>query len=72
MIGGISADAQHVCTAPVIFEAQSGSYRHWADYATAHGRGAEWKAYHDDDDCTARNVTADTEASSTATPYCSQ
>ncbi len=66
-----AADAQHVCMAPTVFAAQNGGYQLWADFASAQGRGAEWKAYHDDEDCTARNVTADTEATSNATPYCS-
>ena len=63
-----AADAMHVCTAPVIFEAQDGSYKRWADYAASINRGADWRAYSDDEGC---HKTADTEAYSSATPYCS-
>lgn len=65
-----AADAAMVCTAPVVFAAQSGSYQHWADAAGKQGKAAAWLAYHDDEDCTARNVTADVTSWSQATAYC--
>ncbi len=65
-----AADAAKVCAAPVVFAAQAGSYQHWADAATAQGKAAVWRAYHDDEDCTARRVTADVTARFGATEYC--
>jgi hypothetical protein len=65
-----AADAAHVCTAPIVFAAQNGSYQRWADYAAAQGKAAAWHAYTDDEGCTAKGITADAVASSIATPYC--
>jgi len=65
-----AADAAMVCTAPVVFAAQGGGYQHWADAATAQGKASAWLAYHDDEDCTARMVTADVAGAFAATSYC--
>lgn len=66
-----AADAQHVCTAPVVFKSRADGYKYWADYAASIGRGAEWKAWSEDESCPQKNVTQDTESASDATPYCS-
>jgi hypothetical protein len=71
MADKVAADAAGTCTAPIVFEAQSGSYQRWADYAASVGRAADWKPYTDDEGCAAKGITTDQEASSSATPYCS-
>lgn len=63
-----AADAAMVCSTPVIFEAQNGDYKRWADYAASINRGADWRPYRDDEAC---HQPADVEATSAATPYCS-
>jgi hypothetical protein len=63
-----AADAAKTCAAPVIFEAQNGDYKRWADYAASINRAADWRPYKDDEAC---HQTADVEATSAATPYCS-
>ena len=65
-----AADAAHVCTAPIVFSAQSDGYQKWADYAAAHGMGAAWKAYTDDEGCGAKGIVTDSIASAEATPFC--
>ncbi|HEY0254671.1 MAG TPA: hypothetical protein VGC41_24260 [Kofleriaceae bacterium] len=66
-----AADQQQVCTAPVVFASQNGSYQRWADYATSIGKGTAWKPYTDDEGCTAKHITTDTVATSQATAFCS-
>lgn len=66
-----AADAAHVCTAPVVFKSRADGYKYWSDYAASIGRGAEWKAWSEDETCTQKNVIQDTETASDATPYCS-
>ncbi len=66
-----SADARHVCEAPVVFAARSDGYKLWSDYAASLGRGAEWKAWTEDESCPQKNVAADTQAPLSGTPYCS-
>jgi hypothetical protein len=65
-----AADTAHVCTAPIVFSAQSDGYQMWADYAAAHGMAAAWKPYTDDEGCGAKNITTDSIASAQATPFC--
>ncbi len=65
-----AADAAQVCTAPVVFASQNGSYQRWSDYAAAQGMAAAWRPYTDDEGCTAKGITIDEVASSDATPYC--
>jgi hypothetical protein len=66
-----SADARNVCEAPVVFKSRTDGYKYWADYAASIGRGAEWRAWSEDESCAQRNVAADTESELEATPYCS-
>ncbi len=65
-----AADANQVCTAPVVLKSRAGGYKYWADYAASVGRGAEWKAWSEDESCPQKNVASDTEAELEATPYC--
>ena len=65
------ADARGVCVVPTTFKSEAGTgYRRWADYATATGRGAAWRAWSEDESCAQRDVAADTEAIHNATPFC--
>ncbi|NVB85099.1 MAG: hypothetical protein HOV81_42425 [Kofleriaceae bacterium] len=66
-----SADSRNVCEAPVVFKSRADGYKYWADYAASIGRGAEWRAWSEDESCPQKNVAADTETELEATPYCS-
>ncbi|HEY5927623.1 MAG TPA: hypothetical protein VIV11_38325, partial [Kofleriaceae bacterium] len=66
-----AADARNVCETPVVFAARSDGYKYWADYAASLGRASEWKAWSEDESCPQANVSADTQAPLSATPYCS-
>lgn len=67
-----AADASGTCAAPTVFEAQAdGTYQRWVDYASSIGRGADWKAYTDDEGCGAKGITTDTTLTSSTTAYCS-
>jgi hypothetical protein len=66
-----AADARNVCEAPVVFKSRTDGYKYWADYAASIGRGAEWRAWSEDESCPQKTVASDTEAESSATPYCS-
>ncbi len=65
-----AADARGVCEAPIVFASRADGYKAWADYAASIGRGAEWRAWSEDEACAQRDVPADTIAASDATPYC--
>lgn len=65
-----AADARGVCEAPVVFRSRTDGYKYWADYAASIGRGAEWKAWSEDESCAQKNVAQDTVAAADATPYC--
>jgi hypothetical protein len=66
-----AADARGVCEAPIVFASRADGYKRWSDYATSVGRGAQWRAWSEDESCPQRNVAADTIAETDATPYCS-
>ncbi|HUS31030.1 MAG TPA: hypothetical protein VMZ53_21115, partial [Kofleriaceae bacterium] len=66
-----AADARNVCEPPVVFKSRSDGYKYWADYAASIGRGAEWRAWSEDETCAQKNVASDTETALSATPYCS-
>lgn len=65
-----AADAAGTCAAPTVFRSRTDGYRHWSDYASSIGRGAEWRVWSEDEACAQRNVLEDTEASAAGTPYC--
>jgi hypothetical protein len=65
-----AADDMHVCTPPVVFMAQKDDYQRWATYAASMNRAADWKAYTDDEGCTAKGVMTDALATTTSSPYC--
>jgi hypothetical protein len=66
-----AADAAHLCVAPTVFKSRQDGYQLWASYAASLGRGAEWRAWSEDETCTQRDVTVDAEAPVSATPFCS-
>ncbi|MGN6110750.1 MAG: PPC domain-containing protein [Kofleriaceae bacterium] len=59
------------CIEPTVFKSHSDGYQRWASHAASIGRGAEWRAWSEDEPCTQRNVPADVEATAQAVPYCS-
>ena len=65
-----AADAQGVCVAPTVFASRADGYAKWQAYATSIGRGAEWKAWTEDEACPQRNVASDTVVGGQATEFC--
>ena len=66
-----AAEAAHTCMAPVVFKSQADGYARWASHAAALGRGADWRAWSEDETCAQRAIAVDVEAAADATPYCS-
>jgi hypothetical protein len=66
-----AAEMNHTCVAPVVFESRSDGYARWASYAQSIGRGADWKAWSEDEPCAQRDVASDTEAAFSGTAFCS-
>jgi hypothetical protein len=66
-----AADARGQCEAPTVFASRTDGYQRWQQYAQSVGRGAEWKAWTEDESCPQRDVAQDTVALTDATPYCS-
>jgi hypothetical protein len=65
-----AAAAAHTCTAPIVFKSQQDGYQRWATHAAALGRGADWRAWSEDESCPQREVAVDAERVAAATPYC--
>lgn len=65
-----AARASHSCAAPVVFKSRDDGYQRWASRAAAGGRGADWRAWSEDEACAQRAVAVDAEAALAATPYC--
>ena len=65
-----TAEQSGPCVTPTVFRARSDGYRVWSDFAQSLGRGSEWRAWSEDEGCPQRNVAQDTEATSSATPWC--
>ncbi|MEO8707355.1 MAG: PPC domain-containing protein, partial [Kofleriaceae bacterium] len=65
-----AAEAANTCVAPTVFKSRSDGYAVWATYAVSIGRGAEWKAWSEDETCAQRDVSSDTETPLDPTPYC--
>jgi hypothetical protein len=65
-----AAEAANTCAAPVVFKSRQDGYQLWASHAALLGRGAEWRAWTEDETCAQRDVASDTEAAPVATPYC--
>ncbi|MBX3161501.1 MAG: PPC domain-containing protein [Deltaproteobacteria bacterium] len=63
-------DAAGVCRAPTVFKSRTDGYALWQTHAMLLGRGAEWRAWSEDEACTQRNVAQDTEGGGAATAYC--
>jgi hypothetical protein len=65
-----AAEAAGTCAPPTVFRSESSGYQRWAAHAAAMGRGAEWRAWSEDEPCAQRDVPADEIADAIATPYC--
>jgi hypothetical protein len=65
-----AAEAANTCVAPTVFKSRADGYAVWSAYAASIGRGAEWKAWSEDETCAQRDVASDTETALAATPYC--
>jgi hypothetical protein len=63
-------EEQGMCTAPTVFKAQGGGYQAWKDWADAHGRGADWLDWSEDEPCPQRATSNDVEVDHAATPWC--
>jgi hypothetical protein len=62
----------NACTEPVVFKATGGGgYEPFRAYAAATGRAAQWRSWSEDEPCSQRGVSEDTEAAHEAVPYCS-
>jgi hypothetical protein len=55
-----AADAQNVCRQPTPFRATAGNYNTWKNFATSKGKGAQWKAWSEDEPCPQRGTLDDT------------
>ena len=62
--------SQSACLLPTPFYAQNGGYQVFADFATSIGRGGEWRPWSEDETCSQRDVTDDTEEDHNWTPWC--
>jgi hypothetical protein len=65
------ADANGTCVAPVVFKSRSDGYQRWSQYAASVGRGAEWRAWSEDESCPQRDTSVDADGGPAETPYCS-
>ncbi|NMB73765.1 MAG: hypothetical protein GYA21_01395 [Myxococcales bacterium] len=57
------------CVRPVVFMNDNG-YQAFADYAAQTGHAADWKPWSEDEPCSQRGVTKDTEAAHAWTDFC--
>ena len=67
------ATAAGMCAAPTIFRAEAGAgdgYDRWRSYAESLGRGAEWRAWSEDEPCAQRDVAEDLPTARPATGFC--
>lgn len=58
------------CVAPTVFKSRTDGYQGWASHAASLGRGAQWRAWSEDETCAQRAIPADVEATVQATPFC--
>lgn len=61
----------NACAEPVVFKNTAGGYEVFRQYAEETGRGHLWKAWSADESCPQADVSDDTVAESTSTPFCS-
>src|SRR5690606_25955297 len=67
------AAAAGVCVEPTVFRAELGGYERWRAHAESIGRGAEWRAWSEDEACAQRDVPEDTiDAARLPTAYCAR
>lgn len=62
--------ARGQCVRPTVFMSQSDGYARWQAYAESTGRGAQWKAWSEDETCAQRAVPSDTERAHAGTDLC--
>jgi hypothetical protein len=66
------AEISAQCKKPVVFKASgNGGYDAFAAYAAQTGRADQWKPWTEDEPCSQRGVSEDTEKPLNATPWCS-
>jgi Bacterial pre-peptidase C-terminal domain len=58
------------CTDAVVFKAMGGGYNLFQAYAESTGRGHLWRPWAEDESCSQRDVSNDTEMAHLWTPYC--
>ncbi len=61
---------QSGCTDAVVFKAMGGGYNLFKEYAESTGRGHLWRPWNEDETCSQRDVSNDTEVTHEWTPYC--
>lgn len=65
------ASAAAMCVEPTVFRAEADGYARWRAHAETLGRGAEWRAWSEDESCSQRDVPMDTVSARAVTAYCS-
>jgi hypothetical protein len=58
------------CQEAVVFKCSGGGYEAFAAYAAQTGRSHLWKPWTEDESCSQRDVTDDTEMQTDASPWC--
>lgn len=66
-----AGEANNTCVAPTVFASRTDGYTLWASHAASLGRGADWRAWSEDEACPQRDVASDTEAPRLGTAFCS-
>ncbi len=65
------AAAAATCVAPTVFRSEATGYERWRAHAEELGRGAEWRAWSEDEACAQRDVAEDTvDAGRAVTGFC--
>ncbi|MCZ7678584.1 MAG: PPC domain-containing protein [Sandaracinaceae bacterium] len=65
------AAAAGTCVAPTVFRSETTGYERWRAHAQELGRGAEWRAWSEDEACAQRDVAEDTvDAGRAVTGFC--
>jgi len=67
-----SAAASGTCAAPTVFRSEREGYDRWKRHAESLGRAADWRAWSEDEACSARAVPEDALGRHTGTPWCSR
>jgi hypothetical protein len=70
IMGRANEEQDGTCAAPTVFKASGGGYQSWKDWASAHGRGADWRDWSEDEPCAQRNVQDDVEVTHEGLDWC--